>query len=386
MAGTLGVLLVIVPLSALIGPVATGNATDAGGLAVLAMCVGGGVYALFDVLRQSGGGGALDAFARANDLVLIRGSLVPHYDGSLFADESHAVDQSVRTKDELFVEVGDRFSTTAPAGSVQPNRPQLFLRARLAGPTTRDPRELVTPALHEALSRFAGAYTLEVSGDELTVFGTDGLEVERRGRVQEAFALIDELAARLNDAIVPTQQHGAVEAAPASALSGFTVPVATRPAPRQGSPRRPGTIVVWTLALVIGVAVVIAIIMSILDDHLREGRCGTTRGLADRRSDDRSGRPDREGGHDGSPCGAGRTSRVVTAGPNPRGSSPTPARRRVVWASPGLPGPLPRGRHASPARPDPSSAALRRGHRHLRGRSPPLDPLECLSTPVVQFQ
>jgi hypothetical protein len=264
MGGTVGVLLVIVPLSVLIGLIATGNATDVGGLLVLGMCFCGGVYVLVDILRKSGGGGALESFARANDLVLVRGSMVPHYGGSLFEDESHAVYQSVRTKDEFFVEVGERFPTTAPRSSAHPNRPQVFLRARLAGRATRNPRELVTPALRGALSRFAGAYTLEVSGDELTLFGSDGLEVERPGRLREAFVLIDELVARANAELVPAPGAGA-----ASSSSGFRIPVAPRPEPRQGSPRRPRTIIGWTLGLVVGGAILIAIIMSTLDDHLR---------------------------------------------------------------------------------------------------------------------
>lgn len=248
--GTVAILLLIVPVVVLIGLLATGNATDIGGLVVLAMCFAGGVYAVFDVLRKGGRVDAFDGFARANDLTLVRGSTAPHYAGSLFADESYAVYQSVRTRDDAFVEVGERFPTSTPAGASQPNRPELFLRARLAGPATHDPaeRELVTPELHEALSRFAGPYAIEVSGDELTLFGSRELDVVRPGRVEEAFALIDELVTRADAALVPTR---------------------TRPEPPRGRLPGPLTVVGWTLALVVVVPLVIAIVMSILDDHLR---------------------------------------------------------------------------------------------------------------------
>lgn len=248
MGGTIGILLVVVPLVVLVGLLATGNATDVGGLVLLAMCFAGGVYVLVDVLRKGADADALSRFAAANDLTLVRGSVAPHYAGSLFADESHAVHQSVRTRDDAFVEVGERFPTTAPRGSREPNRPELFLRARLAGPATRDPSELVTPELHEALSRFAGPYAIEVSGDELTLFGSRELDVVRPGRVEEAFALADELVSRASTGLVPTPTH---------------------PEPPRGRTPRPLRVVGWILALMVGGPLVIAILMSILDDHLR---------------------------------------------------------------------------------------------------------------------
>ena len=143
-AGTVGMLLVVVPAGVLVGLVATGNASDVGGLVLLAMLLAGGVYVMVDILMQSGGASALRDFAGANDLVLVDSTLAPHYGGSLFADESHAVGQSVRTQGEPFVEVGERFPTAVPAGSRRPSRPQLFLQSRLSGRAIGDPGEIVT--------------------------------------------------------------------------------------------------------------------------------------------------------------------------------------------------------------------------------------------------
>jgi len=271
LGGTVGILLVIVPLVVLIGLLATGNATDVVGLVVLAMCFGGGVYTLIDVLRKGGRANAFGAFARANDLTLVRGSTAAHYAGSLFADESHAVRESARTREDAFVEVGERFPTTAPRSSRQPNRPELFLRARLAGRATHDPPEreqLVTPELHDALSRFAGPYAIEVSEDEITLFGSHELDVVRPGRVQEAFALADELVTRANATLVrsPPPSAYAVEVRPTQ--SGSSIRARTRAELPQSRLRGPLTIIGWLLALMIGGPIVIAIIVSVLDGRL----------------------------------------------------------------------------------------------------------------------
>ena len=50
-AATVGVLLVVVPLVVAVALVATGRATDVGGLAVLAMCAAAGVLVLADLRR-----------------------------------------------------------------------------------------------------------------------------------------------------------------------------------------------------------------------------------------------------------------------------------------------------------------------------------------------
>ncbi len=270
MAGTVGVLLVLVPLVVFVALVATGNATDVGGLVVLAMCFGGGCWVLFDLGRRSVGADAFESFARANDLTLVRASTVQHYAGSVFADGSFAVDQSVRTADRTFVEVGDRFPTTAASfelhGHHRPNRLELFLRARLSRSPAGsvDDIELISPdllpaALHDELSRFAGAYRIEVSGDELTLFGTRGLEVRSPARVREAFDLLDALLTELDPTRGPSSGAPAPEGGPG------------RPAPDGGTPG-PLRVVAWTLALVVVGPIAIAIVFSVLDDHLRGNR------------------------------------------------------------------------------------------------------------------
>jgi len=270
MGGTMGALLVLVTTVVLIGLLATSNATDVGGLVVLAMCFGGGVYVLIGVLREGGRANAFGAFATANDLTLVRGSRVPHYAGSLFADESHAVHQSVRTKVDDFLEVGERFPTTSPGSSRQPNRTELFLRARLTGQATRAPHEheLIDPELHEALSRFAGPYAIEMSGDELTVFGSHELDVVRPGRVKEAFTLINELVNRANATLVASPRPAGPSTVTRPTPSGIPIPPPTRPQATTVAPRRPLTVIGWTLTLLIGGPILIAIIMSALDDHL----------------------------------------------------------------------------------------------------------------------
>lgn len=275
MAGTVGVLLVIVPVVVAVALFATGNATDVGGVALLAMLLAGGVYVLVDVLRKSGPAASLDDFARANDLTLVRGAIVPHYAGSRFADRSRAVHRSVRTQEEQFVEVGDSFPTHVPPGARRPNQPALFLRARLAGRAADDPHDvgLITRELGEALEQLAGSFEIEVAGDELTVFGSRELHPDRPGRVETAFALLDTLVARANATLVhepgPAGRPDAAAPSGGPTSSGIPVPAVPRPPAPQGRTRGPLATVAWTLALVISGAFAIAVVMSLLDDHLR---------------------------------------------------------------------------------------------------------------------
>ena len=174
MGGTVAVLMVLVPVVVLTALLATGNATDAGGIAVLLMVLAGGVYVVADVLGQAGSGSALAGFARANELVLLRASMATDYAAPPFARGTYAVQQGVRTRDPLFVEVGDRTAVTARRAARGEVRPEVYLRVRLPGPL-RGRRGLVTAELDAALTRFAGPHVLDVTGDELTLLGSEPL-------------------------------------------------------------------------------------------------------------------------------------------------------------------------------------------------------------------
>jgi hypothetical protein len=265
MGSTVAALVVLVPLVVLVALAATGNATDAGGLVLLVGCLVGGLYAVSDVWRKAGPAAALGAFARANGLVLQRSAAAPHYAGSVFADGSHVVRQSVRTPEEDFVEVGDRFP--APRGGARRvQRPALFLRARLSGRAAGGPtaRGLVPRELHDAIERFAGPYRIEVAGDELTLLGTRELEAARPGRVQEAFALLDRLVELAESRLLPSPGSTA-EPTP----SGIPVPELPRPTALRGRRRGPLRVVGMTLALLVVGPLVLAVVMSVVDDQLR---------------------------------------------------------------------------------------------------------------------
>lgn len=333
----IGVLLVVVPLIVVVALFATGNATDVGGLAVLALLLAGGAWVVGSELHKAGADGAFGSFARVNHLTLVRATAAPEYAGSQFADGSHVVLQSVRTRRLPIVEVGDRFPVTSvgvapsPIGGVtaaRQNRPEVFLRAQLAGPAAREPQddELVTPELHERLTRFAGPYTIEVSGDELTFFGSRALDTAGPGRVEEAFDLADELADRANAALVPEAHRTA------TLPFRYERPDDDRPAPylpggrqpkRSGWRGRPAKVVALGLAFLVGGTLVIAVGMSVLDDVLGGNRLAVTvvvavivvvvfavaariaRTLTARRRADAAGRdrlsPRARAGHDGRP-------------------------------------------------------------------------------------
>lgn len=264
---TVVALLVVIPPTVLVTLLVTGNATDSGGVALLVLLTAGGIYAAYDVARQAGGSSALLRFAEVNDLVPVSGTIVTHYAGSLFADGSHTIRQGIRTRDERFVEIGDRFPTTGPRNRGAANRAEVYLRLRLTAPVTRTPYdvELVTPDLHEALTRFAGHYAVEASGRELTLFGTHSLAAGEEGRVREAFELADALMAR-TAVLAPTS------AAPVAAQQTTSgIPVPALPGPRPAAGRRPSALKVvgWTLALMVVGPLAITVFMTSVDDYLR---------------------------------------------------------------------------------------------------------------------
>lgn len=268
-AATIMVLLIVLPPVILAALLATVENVDSGGVWVLGFVFACGLGVGADLVRQAGGVHALARFASANDLQALPGSVALHYTGSLFADGSYRVQQGVRTREDHFVEVGDRFPTKV-GGARGPHVPELYLRARLSGPATRSPdgEDLVTPLLHDQLTRFAGAYTVEVSGGELTIFGTRGLETSTPGRLREAFALLVELAERAETVLMAAPLPDRA-AAPGPTPSGVPIPAFERLEPEPTQPRSAVAIGGYTLVLLLLGSIAIAIVMSVLDDNLR---------------------------------------------------------------------------------------------------------------------
>ena len=205
MGSTIAVLLLLG--AAVFGiTVATGGLGDEGGakLLVVGFLVAAGFAVLAGALRDGGRRSALARFAHDNDLHLIGSVAAPDYTGSLFADGSHVVHQSVRTRLRPLREVGDRYRYRAggrydpTTGGVQvapPRTPQLFLRGQLSGRV--DVPGAVAPggALPFRIAALAGDHVVEVAGDEVTVLGSRPLAPHEPGRLQQAFALLDELVA-----------------------------------------------------------------------------------------------------------------------------------------------------------------------------------------------
>lgn len=274
MGMTVGVLLTAGPLAVFLIQVVTGNLGGFGWFCIgfLFPC---GVWVLGSGLYQAGKGGAVAAFARANGLRLVQGSAATSYAGSFFADGTHVVRQSVRTRDETFVEVGDRWPVTTPklrtnsvTDTVQAEvrTPELFLRVRLSGRVSPggSAAEVVTTALDAELRQLAGAYTIEVTDRELTVFGTRELELTDADRMKQALGLAERLAEAAEAELVGD--------APEPTASGIPIPeVGTR----SSGGRMMGAVKVVgiTIALFIIAPLVFAAVMSVADDNLR-GRGG----------------------------------------------------------------------------------------------------------------
>ena len=265
MGSTVVALLVVIPPVVLVSLVATGNATDPGGIAGLVLLIAAGAYATWDVLAKAGSASALHRFADANDLDAVPTSTAPTYAGSLFADGSSTIRQAVRTREKRFTEIGDRFPTSA-RNSAGANVSELYVRLRLAASLLRTPYgvELVTPELDQRLTAFAGHYAIETTGFELTLFGSRALEPAEAGRVEEAFAVADALRDRAAAVLVPRES--------AETTSGIPVPDLTTgpdPAPSTGRPPSAWKVVAWTLGLMVTAPIVIAVVMSSTDDYLR---------------------------------------------------------------------------------------------------------------------
>jgi len=272
MGTTLGALLAGVPVIVVAVQLATGGLEGFGWFCLffLLPC---GLWVLADALGKSGQDGRLGAFARANRLELVQGVSATHYSGSLFADGSHVVRQSVRTPGHSFVEVGERWPVTTPRISTNPatgvmtaagRTPEVFLRARLAGRVGDDAsvETMVTPELDDALRRFAGAYRVEATGRELTLFGTGRLDAAEPGRMEEAFELADRLVEAANTHLV----SGSIEK---PTLSGVRIPDRDDGKAPQRRAMGPLKVVGLTLALMVIGPLLIAAVMSVADDGLR---------------------------------------------------------------------------------------------------------------------
>lgn len=253
---TVSLLLLLVPLVALVIMAAVGN-RDGVAYALVGLVAACGVYATYDGWRQSAQAAGLAEFARVNGLRYVRSSMASQYAGSLFAQERVAVSEAVRTSDRHFIEIGDMWEVTAP-GPRRVRQPLVYLRIRLRGPI--DLRTGLPSVLDARLQEFAGDHVVEFARGELTVFGSRPLQANRTGRVREAFALAEEIAALASTQDVP---FAVALATPHKAE--FDPGTSTR---RFG----PLKVVLITLALLIFGPLVIALILSSLEDELRGNR------------------------------------------------------------------------------------------------------------------
>ena len=274
---TMAFLTTFISLAVLVILVALGN-PDGGALACSVLFLGGGSCAMFDVLYGSGDASSFGDFARANGLEPISGVTATHYAGRLFADGSHLVMHAARTRDEAFVEVGDRFPTTAPTSTEDANEPELYFRARLSGKATslRRWESWVPLELDERLATFAGPYEVETYRDELTLYGTRRLAVREPGRVQEAFALVGTLAALADDVLVRPQATAPKAGGVEQTSSGIPRPATGREPVPTGRPLSAVWVVIWTLALLIVCTAAFAVGGAMLGDSLRGNEAGAT--------------------------------------------------------------------------------------------------------------
>ncbi|MFC0674986.1 hypothetical protein [Brachybacterium hainanense] len=265
-AATITAALILVSAIALVAvPLAEGPA-DPGLLAFLCMLLLMGLALLVSVVRRTGSTGGLAVFAQVNDLDFQQSVQARDYASARFRSGSWIVQQSVRTREERFVEIGDAWPMSPDMPVRAQRRSELFVRIRLSRPVREearaDPRTgFVTPEVDEALRGFAGAYVLEAEGAELTLWGRRPLDPSRPERVEEAFFLADALAARAEELLVDRS------APPATPWGTSLLNEADARSPRRGASAL--RVVAVVLGLLILLPVGIALVMSVLDDHLR---------------------------------------------------------------------------------------------------------------------
>jgi len=226
----------------------------------------------------------LGAFAEANGMIVSRALQAQHYAAAPFHEGRRFVRESVRTGDELFVEVGnssllDVASVSLTTKGLRPTAdasPEVFLRARLPAPvdTTRTTpgldgaMGLLTADLDRELRELAGDYTIGVDGRELTVLGDTGLDLRSHADLTRAVTLIDTLAARatsmagpLVPSTSPDPTRDSAADAPTTHLDSVT--------PRRKVP--PFVVAALVLVLLIGLPVLGGLAQDLLEDHLHLG-------------------------------------------------------------------------------------------------------------------
>lgn len=274
--GTVALLLTVVPgsvLVVLLVAAVLGGAWSIGveGVEILfflTLLTGCGAYTVYDVLRKSGGGGALEAFAKANGLRHLSGDLGTHYAGRRFVDSSHLVHTGVRTRSEPVLEVGDLFPIT-PVSSTRPDgrKPTAYVRVVATGflPTGPDAAaSVVDPGLRAELEALLGEVGVEVAGREVTVYGARSLEPARKGRLREVMLLAERVALAAEDVATRT------DAAPVErSAAGITIPAVPTKAPTPGRRIHPALLVLGTLVGLIVLPVGFAVVLSALEPYLR---------------------------------------------------------------------------------------------------------------------
>ncbi|MCH1867329.1 hypothetical protein [Nocardioides sp. CFH 31398] len=265
--GTVSVLTLAVPAVALVVMVARGHTEDGGLLFFLGLVAAGGLYAIADVLRQAGGPGGLERFAEVNGLRHLSGSVATHYRGSRFADGSHVVESAVRLDGDTLVEVGDLFPVTPLRMGESARVATAYLRVVVDGAlpvgAADVARRVVDAVAEKELTALFGPVAVEVGWREVTVYGTRGLRPREKGRLRSALVLAERIGVAATDA--------ADRSGPAArrTRSGISIPEPARKAAAGGRRLHPAVLVLGTLAALIVLPLLFAVVMSSLEPVTR---------------------------------------------------------------------------------------------------------------------
>ncbi|WP_299051896.1 hypothetical protein [uncultured Nocardioides sp.] len=268
--GTVCVLVLVIPAVALVVMVWGGHTEDGGLLFFLGLLVAGGLYAVVDVLRQAGGPGRLEQFAEVNGLRHLSGAVATHYLGSRFADGSHVVDAAVRSETtSTVVEVGDLFPVTSLRSTQEHRSRTAYLRVVVPGALPVGPaaaRTIVDPGLEKELVALLGPVAVEVGWREVTVYAARGLDPTGKGRLREALRLAERVAASASAVAVPA--GFAAQRGP----SGVAIPAPGAPEAPAGRRLHPVLLVLGTLATLVVLPLLFAVVMSSLEPIIRGNR------------------------------------------------------------------------------------------------------------------